>query len=111
MPIHQLLVANHVTAVFHGHDHLYARQELDGILYQEIPQPGAINPRVGKRAADYEYTHGTVLDGSGHIRVTVSPSQVRTEFVRTWTPAAQSGDHKNREVADSLTIQPPARPR
>lgn len=106
MPIHQLLVANHVTAVFHGHDHLYARQELDGILYQEVPQPGAVNPGVGRRAADYDYTHGTVLDGSGHIRVTVSPSQVRTEFVRTWTPGAESGDRQNREVADSFTILP-----
>ena len=74
--------------------------------------PWAVNPRVGRRAADYDYTHGTVLDGCGHIRLTVSPSLVRTEFVRTWTPAAQPGDRKNREVADSLAIQPPrARPR
>ena len=28
------------SIVFHGHDHLYARQDLDGIVYQEVPQPG-----------------------------------------------------------------------
>ena len=38
-PIHQLLVKNHVSVVFHGHDHLYAKQNLDGIVYQEVPQP------------------------------------------------------------------------
>jgi hypothetical protein len=37
MPIHQLLLENHVTTVFHGHDHLFAKQELDGIIYQEVP--------------------------------------------------------------------------
>ena len=40
MPIHQLLVQNQVTIVFHGHDHFYAKQDLDGIVYQEVPQPG-----------------------------------------------------------------------
>ena len=39
-PIHQLLVQHRVTAVFHGHDHLYVKQDLDGIVYQEVPQPG-----------------------------------------------------------------------
>jgi hypothetical protein len=32
MPIHQLLTTYGVNAVFHGHDHLYAMQELDGIV-------------------------------------------------------------------------------
>jgi hypothetical protein len=38
-PIHQLLVENRVTAWFHGHDHLYAREQLDGVSCQEVPQP------------------------------------------------------------------------
>jgi uncharacterized protein (TIGR03437 family) len=105
MPIHQLLVANNVTAFFHGHDHIYVRQELDGILYQEGPQPSARNASVGNRAATYNYTHGTVVDGVGYIRVRVSPSEVRTEFIRTWTPVAETGGRKNGEVADSHTIQ------
>lgn len=38
-PVHKLLVENDVSAVFHGHDHFYAHQELDGIVYQLVPQP------------------------------------------------------------------------
>jgi uncharacterized protein (TIGR03437 family) len=107
MPIHRLLAANNVTAFFHGHDHIYVRQELDGVLYQEGPQPSARNSSVGNRAATYNYTHGTVLDGVGYIRVRVSPSAVQTEFVRTWPPAGETASRKNGEVADSHTI--PAR--
>lgn len=39
LPIHDLLVRKGVSVVFHGHDHLYARQDLDGIVYQAVPQP------------------------------------------------------------------------
>jgi uncharacterized protein (TIGR03437 family) len=60
---------------------------------------------VGNRAATYNYTHGTLLDGVGYIRVRVSASEVRTEFIRTWTPAAETGGRKNGEVADSHAIQ------
>ena len=42
-PIHQIMVDNHVTALFHGHDHVYVKQQLDGIVYQEVPQPSAPN--------------------------------------------------------------------
>lgn len=104
MPIHQLLVANHVTAFFHGHDHICVRQELDGILYQEGPQPSARNPRVGSRAETYGYTHGVILDGAGFIRVRVSPTEVRTEFVRTWTSAQETDGQMNGEVADTHVI-------
>ena len=61
MPIHQLLVENDVTIFFHGHDHLFVKQDLDGIVYQEVPQPSyAMYDRTGS-AAEYGYTHGDVL--------------------------------------------------
>ncbi len=41
MPIHDLLVKHGVSIVFHGHDHLFIKQDLDGIVYQEVPQPVA----------------------------------------------------------------------
>ena len=55
MPIHDLLVANHVTAVFHGHDHLFVKQDLDGIIYQEVPQPSAARANATNSAAEYGY--------------------------------------------------------
>jgi hypothetical protein len=99
MPIHDLLVRNNVTAVFHGHDHLFAEQQLDGILYQEVPQPGH---RRGSsaNAARYGYREGVILDGSGHLRVTVSPDRVRIDFVS----AAGIGGTSDRGVSHSRTI-------
>lgn len=103
MPIHQLLVANHVTAFFHGHDHLYAKQDLDGVIYQEGPQPSARNFNLGTRATDYQYTHGTVLGGTGYIRVTVSPNEVKSEYVQTWLPSQENATRRNAMVADTWT--------
>ncbi len=104
MPIHQLLVANHVTAFFHGHDHLYAHQSLDGIAYQDVPQPSALNTNLGTRAADYGYTQGTMLGGRGYLRVQVAPSGVTVQYIETWLPSEQRANQTNRMVADSYTL-------
>ena len=83
-PIHQLLVSNKVSIVFHGHDHLYAKQDLDGIVYQEVPQPGAPgNGRAPRSAAEYGYKDGVILSSSGHLRIAVSPSQATVEYIGT----------------------------
>ncbi len=72
-PIHQLLVQNRVNIVFHGHDHFYARQDLDGIVYQEVPQPGYPgNGKPPRSAAEYGYVSGTFFGSPGYLRVTVS---------------------------------------
>ncbi len=81
MPIHHLLVKYNVTAFFHGHDHLYARQELDGVVYQEVPQPSS--GRMRNPSGQYAYTHGDILPGSGYMRFRVSPDGVKAEFIRT----------------------------
>ena len=83
-PIHQLLVQNKVSAVFHGHDHFYAKQDLDGIVYQLVPQPGYPgNGRAPRSAAEYGYVNGTILGSSGHLRVSVSAQQAKVDYVRT----------------------------
>jgi hypothetical protein len=92
MPIHQLLVKHRVAAVFHGHDHLYVKQDLDGIVYQECPQPG--DPRGGTRsAAEYGYTSGVIIGSSGYLRVTVSPERAQVEYVKTVVGKAESIAH------------------
>jgi len=53
-PIHQLMVENNVTIFFHGHDHFFAKQELDGIIYQLVPQPSHHNFKNANQAAAYE---------------------------------------------------------
>jgi uncharacterized protein (TIGR03437 family) len=106
MPIHQLLVANHVTAFFHGHDHLYAYQTLDGIAYHEVPQPSATNGNLGNRAADYGYVQGTLLGGRGYLRVQVSPANTTVQYIETWLPSEEKGAQKNGMVADTYTLMP-----
>jgi hypothetical protein len=104
-PIHSLLVRYGVTAVFHGHDHLYAKQDLDGIVYQEVPQPSAPNWQSGPSlAAQYHYTSGTIRSSAGHLRVTVSPSGVTGRYVRAWLPSSETATQKNGQVDDTWTV-------
>ncbi|MGA1197382.1 MAG: DUF1566 domain-containing protein, partial [Candidatus Latescibacterota bacterium] len=50
-PIHQLMVDNNVTAFFHGHDHVFVKQDLNGIIYHEVPQPSNTKFRNGDKLA------------------------------------------------------------
>jgi predicted phosphodiesterase len=88
-PIHQLLVQNHVNVVFHGHDHLFVKQDLDGIVYQEVPQPGDPNGST-RSAVEYGYKSGVILSSSGYLRVTVSPTEAKVEYVRPDKSVAHS---------------------
>lgn len=98
-PIHRLFVDTGVTIFFQGHDHLYAREELDGVVYQETPMPSDATYRVGDENASYY--GGTVLTNSGHLRVTVAPTGVKVDYVRAFLP----GDGVNGQVAHSYTIE------
>ena len=107
-PIHDLFVETGVTAVFHGHDHFYAQQERDGIIYQTVPQPAAVNTRNGATlAAEYGYLTGTFLSSAGHMRVSVTPAAVTAEYVRAWLPSEERTGQSNREVAASWTVPAP----
>ncbi|MCX6136584.1 MAG: metallophosphoesterase [Ignavibacteriales bacterium] len=103
LPIHQLMVKNGVTIFFQGHDHLYAKEELDGIVYQEVPMPSDSTYIIGTRDNADAYT-GVKLDASGHLRVTVSPSGATVDYVRAWLPADETTEHKNGEVAYSYSV-------
>jgi hypothetical protein len=106
VPIHQLLVENNVTAFFHGHDHFFAKQELDGITYQEVPQPATMNSPQGSPGAEYGYTHGVMRGSPGHIRITVSPGSALVEYIGSALPADNKSGVKNGEVVYSYTLSP-----
>lgn len=80
-PIHQLLKENKVTIVFKGHDHLYVKQELDGIIYQTVPQPSHAGDKVNS-ATEYGYLQGKIVGGSGFMRVSTGASTVQVDFVK-----------------------------
>lgn len=104
LPIHQLMVKNKVNIFFQGHDHLYAKEELDGLIYQEVPMPSDSTYQIGVLANADAYTDIT-LDGSGHIRVTVNPDCVTVDYVRAYLPKdTVGGKHRNNEVAYTYTV-------
>lgn len=106
-PIHQLLVDSKVNVVFHGHDHLYAKQDLDGIVYQEVPQPSAKNTNnAAMLATAYHYATGTILASAGHLRVTVTPDKVTSEYVRAWLPANETATRRNAQIDDTWVALP-----
>jgi hypothetical protein len=101
MPIHQLMVKNNVTIFFQGHDHLFAKQELDGVIYQSLPNPADDTYTAFNSDA---YKMGDVLPNSGHLRVTVSPEQVKVDYIRSFLPKDEIGGHKNGEIAYSYIV-------
>ena len=80
-PIHQLLVDNNINIVFKGHDHFYAKQELDGVVYQTLPQPSHPGEKVNT-AEEYGYLSGKILGGSGYLHVEVLNNYVTIQFVK-----------------------------
>lgn len=68
--------------VFHGHDHFYAQQEKDGIIYQLVPQPGTPGNSVND-ALSYGYEKGVFLPSAGFLRVVVSPKKAVIEYLKT----------------------------
>lgn len=86
LPIHQLMAKYGVTIFFQGHDHLYARQQADGVTYQTVPLPA--DPTFTAFNAD-AYKSGKILPNSGFLKVTVSPGDVVVDYISNGGP--QSG--------------------
>ncbi len=101
-PIHQLLVETGVNIVFHGHDHVFAKEELDGVVYLLVPQPG-LDRYGAPRAVGGDYARGDVIGGPGHVRVTVSPQAVLVELVQSRLEGVEEG---NGRTVYSFRLQP-----
>ncbi|MBN2794555.1 MAG: metallophosphoesterase family protein [Clostridia bacterium] len=82
MPIHDLLLKYGVDVVFHGHDHFYAKQDLNGLIYQLVPQPGTPGNSVND-ATTYGYKNGVLLPSAGFLRVVVSSENTIIEYIKT----------------------------
>lgn len=87
-PIHALMARTRVTIFFQGHDHVFARQQLDGVTYQTVPEPA--DPNYALYFAD-AYAGADLMPNSGHLRVSVSPDKVRVEYHRSWLAKDQPG--------------------
>ncbi len=105
LPIHQLMVKNGVTIFFQGHDHLFAHQQRDGLIYQSTPNPADASYQAFNREA---YRSGDILPNSGYLRVAVSPLSVRVDYIRSYLPKDETSEYKNGELAFSYTVKPTA---
>ncbi len=101
MPVHELLKKYHVNVVFHGHDHLFAKQELNGIIYQCLSQPGAREQGNSRNGDEYGYVNGKILNAPGYMRVNVKSDNATFEFVGTNVKAAS----ENKKVVYQYIIK------
>lgn len=102
-PIHALMRETHVTIFFQGHDHLYAHQTLDGVVYQTCPNPADNTYTAFNKDA---YRAGDIRANSGHLRVGVSPEKVVVEYVLSVLPGDENPARKNGMVAHRYEIFP-----
>ena len=101
LPIHPLMVKHGVTIFFQGHDHIFAHQELDGVIYQSCPNPADPTYTAFNRDA---YQSGTMLPCSGVMQVKVSPDKVEVDYLRSWLPADEKEGRRQGEVAHHYSI-------
>ena len=109
-PIHDMMAAEGVDIFFHGHDHAFVYESLDGVVYQLCPQPA--NVLYGDGFYRDDLYRGTMVNNSGHLRVRVSPDSVRVDYVRAVLPADQPLQEDDRRVSNgdvsySYTLRKP----
>ena len=103
LPIHKLFVKTGVSIFFQGHDHIFAKQELDGVIYQSCPVPAdATNEFMNAEA----YESGDKVVGAGLVRVSVGNKSSKVEFLRSFLPEAEVDGKKHGEVAYSYEVKP-----
>ncbi len=103
MPLHQLFVKTGVSILFQGHDHVFARQVIDGVTYQTLPEPADPNYALYFSEA---YPAADTRPNTGYVRVTVSPDKATVAYIRQYLPNDETADHKSGEVAFSFTVAP-----
>ena len=103
LPIHDLMVKNGVSIFFQGHDHIFVTQERDGLIYQSMPNPADDTFSMFNEAA---YLTGTKAPNSGHVRVTIAPTEAKVEYFLA--ARAQDTGRTNLATAHSYSIKPKA---
>lgn len=104
MPIHQLMLKNNVNLFIQGHDHIYAVEELDKLVYQTMPMPSDSSYKIGMTDNGSAFT-GIKMKGSGHLRVTVNSDSLKVDFVNALLPKDETISSKNGDIVHSYFIK------
>jgi hypothetical protein len=102
-PIHEMFREYGVNIYFQGHDHLFAQEVRDNVVYQAVPMAADSTYEIGMLANADAYVSNT-LPGTGHLRVSVDPACVKVDFVRAWLPKDTSANRRNGEIAFSYSL-------
>jgi hypothetical protein len=108
-----MMVANGVTIFFHGHDHQFAREELDGLVYVGLPHPAKAryDDGFGYYNEDEVHVNGGettyVANNSGYIRVEVDSDQISYAYVRNFLRTTCRDGACNHDVQYEETISAP----
>jgi hypothetical protein len=104
-PIHQLMADNGVQIFFQGHDHLFAWEKMDGVVYQEVPMPSDTSYKIGVTDNGDAYSD-LILDGSGHLRVSIEKGCATIDYISAYLPKDTLGIRKNRAVRYTYKVGP-----
>lgn len=102
LPIHDLMVKNGVSIFFQGHDHIFVHQERDGLVYQSMPNPA---DDTFSTFNDNAYLTGTKAPNSGHVRVSISPTQCKVEYFLAARPQDLTSERQNLKLAHTYTVK------
>ena len=105
LPIHPLMVKNGVTIFFQGHDHIFAKQVKDDVIYQTLPEPADPNYTTSEWGSAYRI--GDIYPNSGRLRVNVGPEKVHVEYVHSYLPKDATIAHPDGEIAFSYDVPNP----
>ena len=94
-----------VTVFFHGHDHIWAKQELDGVIYQEVGSPADSDYEIPRWAESYTDKTTILRPNTGYTRVTVSPEQVQVDYIRAYLSKDENDERQTGEVSYSYVIK------
>ena len=72
------------------------------MVYQELPMP---SDYTYEALNEERYAGGTKLGNSGYVNVTVSPTEVKVEYVRTYLAKDVTADRKSGAVAHTYTVK------
>ncbi|MBK6282515.1 MAG: metallophosphoesterase [Draconibacterium sp.] len=97
-PIHKIMMENGVSAYFHGHDHQYVYEKLDGVVYQEVPSPSMAGSGFSGIYSEADDFTIKMLPGAGHLRLSVNPSLTTVEYV--------TSNNSTGAIQYSYTIEP-----
>jgi len=84
---------------FQGHDHVFARELVDGVIYQTMPKPTEKIPDQQSFADAYQ--NCDKLLNSGFLKVDVTPSNVRVSYYRLYSEYFVWSSHLVAEIGEN----------